>query len=110
MSAQGLAPVRVSRAGFEKTYWTLAQMAAHHTSNGCNLRPGDLFGSGTVSGPGQDEHGCLLELTHEHPLVLPSGESRKFLEDGDEVILKGYAERPGARRIGFGECRGTIVE
>jgi fumarylacetoacetase len=85
-------------------------MVAHHASNGCNLRPGDLIGSGTISGPGKDERGCLLELTWRgtDPLELPTGESRKFLEDGDEVILRGYAERPGARRIGLGECRGNI--
>jgi fumarylacetoacetase len=109
MREQNVAPVRVSRAGFENTYWTLAQMVTHHTSNGCNLRLGDLLGSGTVSGPGNDGPGCLLELTREHPLALPSGESRKFLEDGDEVILRAYAEREGARRIGFGECRGMLI-
>jgi fumarylacetoacetase len=91
--------VRLCRCGFEHMYWTLAQMVAHHTSNGCNLRTGDLIGSGTVSGPGDDAHACLLEVT----------ESRGFLEDGDEIILRGYAERAGARRIGFGECRGRLV-
>jgi fumarylacetoacetase len=82
-------------------------MLAHQTSNGCNLRAGDLLGSGTVSGPEAGAHGCLLERTA--PLTLPSGESRTFLEDGDEVILRGYAEREGARRIGFGECRGKLL-
>jgi len=111
MRAGGLAPIRLSRAGFEYMYWTLAQMLAHHTSNGCNLQPGDLLASGTVSGPEKDARGCLLELTWRgtEPVSLPSGEVRKFLEDGDEVILRGYAERPGARRIGLGECRGTLV-
>ena len=111
MRAEGIAPVRLSRARFEQMYWTLAQMVSHHASNGCNLRAGDLVGSGTISGPGKEERGCLLELTWRgtEPLALPGGESRKFLEDGDEVILRGCAEREGARRIGFGECRGVIV-
>ena len=100
-------PFLVGRTKFQYQYWTFAQMLAHHTSNGCNLRPGDLLGSGTVSGPEPGAHGCLLERTE--PLVLPSGESRTFLQDGDEVILRGYAEQEGARRIGFGECRGTLL-
>jgi fumarylacetoacetase len=110
MRVENIAPVRLSRARFEQMYWTLAQMVTHHASNGCNLRPGDLIGSGTISGPGKNERGCLLELTWRgtEPLGLPTGESRKFLENGDEVILRGYAEREGARRIGLGECRGVI--
>jgi fumarylacetoacetase len=111
MRADGEAAQRVSSGNFSSMYWTLAQLVAHHTSNGCNLCPGDLIGSGTVSGPEKPSWGCLLELTwrgHE-PLVLPNGERRSFLHDGDEVILRGYAERHGARRIGLGECRGTIV-
>ncbi|HWZ31187.1 MAG TPA: fumarylacetoacetase [Bryobacteraceae bacterium] len=105
------APIRLSHARFDQMYWTLGQMLAHHSSNGCNLRPGDLLGSGTVSGPGKDERGSLLELTWRgtEPLQLPTGESRKFLEDGDEVILGGHAEREGFRRIGLGECRGTLI-
>ncbi len=93
-------------------YWTLAQMFAHHTSNGCNSRPGDLFATGTISGPAKDARGCLLELTWRgaEPLTLPGGETRKFLEDGDEVIMRGYCERPGTVRIGFGECRCVIVQ
>jgi fumarylacetoacetase len=92
-------------------YWTVAQLVAHHTSNGCNLQPGDLLGSGTVSGPTRDSLGCLLELTRRgtEPLRLPDGEQRRFLEDGDEVILRGFAERPGFRRIGLGECRGLVL-
>jgi fumarylacetoacetase len=92
-------------------YWTMAQMLTHHTSNGCNLRPGDLFASGTISGPTSDSRGCLLELTRRgaEPVTLPTGETRKFLEDGDEVILRGSCERQGAARIGFGECRGLIL-
>lgn len=111
MREEGIGPVRLSRTGFEYMYWTLAQMLTHHSSNGCNLQPGDLLASGTVSGPEKDARGCLLELAWRgtEPVALPTGESRKFLEDGDEVILRGYAERPGARRIGLGECRGTLV-
>jgi fumarylacetoacetase len=104
-------PVLVSRADFASMYWTIAQMIAHHTSNGCPLRPGDLIGSGTVSGPEKANQGCLLELTRRgaDPLQLPTGESRTFLEDGDQVILKGWCTASGFRRIGLGECRGVIV-
>ena len=86
-------------------------MLTHHASNGCNLRPGDLFGSGTVSGATADSRGCLLELTQRgaQPLRLPTGESRRFLEDGDEVVLRGSCRRPGFAPIGLGECRGTIL-
>jgi fumarylacetoacetase len=92
-------------------YWTLGQMATHHASNGCSLRTGDLLASGTVSGPGTDARGCLLELTWRgtEPVDLPGGELRRFLEDGDEVIMTAACERPGAVRIGFGTCRGVIV-
>jgi fumarylacetoacetase len=111
MRADNIAPIRLSHANFEHMYWTLAQMLTHHSSNGCNLLPGDLLGSGTVSGPGKDERGCMLELTWrgKEPITLPSGESRAFLQDGDEVILRGYAEREGFRRIGLGECRGKLI-
>lgn len=111
MRAAKLAPVRLSRAKFEQMYWTFAQMLAHHTSNGCNLQVGDLLASGTVSGPGKDERGCLLELAWRgtEPISLPTGESRKFLEDGDQVILRGFAEREGYRKIGLGECRGKLT-
>jgi len=110
-SAKMPAPVRVSRSDFASLYWTLSQMIAHHTSNGCPLRPGDLIGSGTVSGPEKQNQGCLLELTRRgaDPLPLPGGETRAFLEDGDEVILKGWCEASGFRRIGLGECRGLIL-
>jgi fumarylacetoacetase len=103
--------VRVSQTSFRHMYWTPAQMLAHHTSNGCNLRPGDLIASGTVSGPEKQSLGCLLELTSRgtEPLELPSGEIRKFLEDGDEVMLHGACMLPGFRRIGFGTCRATIL-
>jgi fumarylacetoacetase len=111
MREEGIAPMRVSRGRFANMYWTMGQMIAHHTSNGCDLRPGDLIASGTVSGPSKDERGCLLELTWRgtEPITLPTGETRKFLEDGDEVIMRGYCEREDAVRIGFGECRATIV-
>ena len=111
MRAAGAAPVRLTSGNFSTMYWTLAQLLAHHASNGCNLRPGDLLGSGTVSGPAKDARGCLLELTWRgtEPITLPNGEVRKFLADGDELILRGYAERAGARRIGLGECRGIVL-
>lgn len=111
MRQEGQEPVRLSRGGFKHLYWTVAQMIAHHSSNGCNLRPGDLMASGTVSGPEKDSRGCLLELTWRgsEPLQLPSGEERKFLQEGDEVIFRGYCEREGFARIGFGECRGRIT-
>jgi fumarylacetoacetase len=110
MREEGIAPARLSRSSFTDMYWTPAQMLTHHASNGCNLRPGDLLASGTVSGPGRDARGCLLELTWRgaEPLRLPTGETRKFLDDGDEVILRGYCEREGFARIGFGECRGRV--
>jgi len=106
-----IAPVRLSHGTFKDMYWTMAQMVAHHTSNGCDLRPGDLIASGTVSGQGKDERGCLLEITRRgaEPFALPTGEERQFLEDGDEVIMRGYCEREGSVRIGFGECRAMIV-
>ena len=111
MRAAGTPAVRLSRARFADMYWTLAQMVAHHTSNGCDLRPGDLIASGTISGPTKDSRGCMLELTWRgtEPIELPGGETRKFLQDGDEVIMRGTCDRPGARRIGFGECRGEVV-
>jgi fumarylacetoacetase len=111
MRASGLAPVRLSRGNTADLYWTLGQMFTHHTSNGCNLRPGDLFATGTISGPAKESRGCLLELTWRgsEPLTLPTGETRKFLEDQDEVILRASCERQGAARIGFGECRGMVL-
>ncbi len=110
-SARMAEPVRISRGSFTSMYWNLAQMVAHHASNGCNLRPGDLIGSGTVSGPEKSSRGCLLELTWRgtEPLALPDGSERRFLEDGDEVIFRGWCEAPGFRRIGFGACRGRVL-
>jgi fumarylacetoacetase len=103
--------MRVSVGSFTTMYWTIAQLVTHHASNGCNLRTGDLIASGTVSGPMPESRGCLLERTWRgtEPLTLSSGETRRFLEDGDEVIMRGWCERAGYRRIGFGDCRGTIT-
>ena len=104
-------PIRVSQAFFKDMYWTPSQMITHHTSNGCPLRAGDLVSSGTISGPQRENRGCLLELTWrgQEPLQFPSGEQRSFLQDGDEVILRGYCAQGGFRRIGFGECSGTVI-
>lgn len=103
-------PARLSRASFRDSYWTAAQMVAHHSSNGCNLRPGDLLGSGTISGATSDSLGSMMELTlgGRQPLSLPSGETRAFLEDGDEVIERGRCTRAGSASIGFGQAAGTI--
>jgi len=125
MRDKGMDPIKLSRGAFKNLYWTPAQMLAHHASNGCNMQTGDLFASGTVSGPTRDSRGSMLELTWDGdpfanppvlvpgsqrtPLKLPTGEERKFLADGDEVIMKGFCERDGFRRVGFGECRGTVT-
>jgi fumarylacetoacetase len=111
MREASIPPMRVSQSRLADLYWTMAQMFTHHASNGCNLRPGDLFASGTISGPTRNSRGCLLELTWRgaEPLVLPNKETRKFLEDGDEVILRASCTRPGAARIGFGNCRGVVL-
>jgi fumarylacetoacetase len=110
-SAKMTEPIRLSRGNFRDMYWTVAQLVAHHASNGCNLQPGDLLASGTISGPEKEARGCLLELTWRgtEPIQLPTGETRRFLEDGDEIILRGYCEKEGLPRIGFGECRGFIL-
>lgn len=111
MQRDGQAPVRLSSTDAARAaYWTPAQLIAHHTVNGCNLQPGDLLGSGTLSGPGSDEAGSLMELTDggRNPLMLPNGERRAFLEDGDTLILRGYCEREGAVRIGLGQAVGTV--
>jgi fumarylacetoacetase len=109
MRNEGLEPLQLSDSPFSSMYWTMPQLVTHHASNGCNLRTGDLIASGTVSGPSPNQMGCLLELTRRgaNPVMLPTGESRSFLEDGDEVIMRGVL---GAeRKIGFGECRGVIL-
>lgn len=111
MRELGAPPYRLSRSNAAALYWTVAQMVAHHTSNGSTLDTADLLGSGTISGPGDDALGSLLEITAggSRPLTLPSGEQRTFLADGDEIILSGYCERPGFVRIGFGECQATLL-
>ena len=108
---RGLPPHRLGLSGTRHMYWTVAQMVAHHASNGCNLRPGDLLGSGTLSGPEEGALGSLLEITRggRQPLRLGSGEERRYLEDGDAVVLRARARREGFAPIGFGECRGTIL-
>lgn len=124
MREQGMEPIKLSTGNFKDMYWTMAQMLAHHSVNGCNMQPGDLLGSGTVSGTTRESRGSLLELTWDGdpfaeppklvpgtqrtPIKLPTGEERKFIADGDEIIMKAYCEREGYRRIGFGECRGII--
>jgi fumarylacetoacetase len=111
MRDAGIAPVILSCSNFRDLYWTMAQMLTHHASNGCNLRSGDLLASGTVSGPDEGSRGCLLELTARgrNPITLPTGEQRRFLENGDEVFLRGFCNQEGFRRITLGECRGSIV-
>jgi fumarylacetoacetase len=111
MRAVGAAPFRLSKSSFATIYWTVAQMVAHHASNGCNLEIGDLMGSGTCSGPQDESRGCLLELTSRgrNPISLPNGETRGFLQDGDEVIFHAHCEDAGRARIGFGECRGVVT-
>ncbi|HEU4993269.1 MAG TPA: fumarylacetoacetase [Gemmatimonadaceae bacterium] len=110
MREQGTPAVRASRSRFREMYWTFPQLLTHHASNGCNLRPGDLIASGTVSNAEKESRGCLLERAWRgtEPFELPGGERRAFLEDGDEVILRGFAERDGYRRVGLGECRGVV--
>jgi fumarylacetoacetase len=111
MRAAGSGPAHLSRSSLQHAYWTIAQMVTHHTVNGCNLQPGDLLGTGTQSGPTPEEAGSLLELSDagKRPIELPNGETRTFLQDGDRVILRGWCEKPGFARIGFGECRGTVL-
>ncbi|MEN9790865.1 MAG: hypothetical protein RLZZ63_523 [Gemmatimonadota bacterium] len=111
MREAGTPAERLSHGSFAQMYWTLGQMLAHHASGGCNLRPGDLIASGTVSGPEKSSRGCLLELTWRgaEPVTFSNGETRAFLADGDEVIVRGWCEAPGRARIGFGECRGVVV-
>jgi len=110
MRDEGIPEVRVSRGNLRELYWSIRQMVAHHTCNGCNLRAGDLLASGTISGAEEGSEGCLLEMKHRAlPLTLPSGEVRRFLEDDDEVVLRAFAQSEGLARIGFGECRGRII-
>jgi fumarylacetoacetase len=111
MREKGLPPHRLALSNARHMYWTAAQMVAHHTSNGCNLRPGDLIGTGTLSGPEAGSAGSILEATEggKRPVKLPSGEERRFLEDGDEVTLLARGRRDGFAPIGFGACRATIL-
>ncbi|UUZ71451.1 fumarylacetoacetase [Polaromonas sp. P1(28)-8] len=111
MRETGHSGERLVSSNFNGAYWTAAQMVAHHTVNGCNLQSGDLLGTGTLSGPEAHQAGSLLELSEggKKPIRLANGETRTFLEDGDCIILRGYCEREGLRRIGFGECRGTVL-
>ena len=110
MRKRGDVAVRLSKGNLRDLYWSVAQLLTHHASNGCNLRPGDLLATGTISGPEEGSEGCLLEMKHRSgPVALPTGETRTFLEDGDEVILRGYCEKAGLPRIGFGECVGRIL-
>jgi fumarylacetoacetase len=111
MREAGTAPLRLTQSSFPTVYWTVAQMVAHHASNGCNLETGDLIGSGTVSGPERSSWGSLLELTARgsEPIALPSGEKRGFIEDGDEIIFRGFCAKAGYPRIGFGECRAIVL-
>jgi fumarylacetoacetase len=112
MRAEGVPPARLTRGNTtEAAYWTAAQLITHHTVNGCNLQPGDLLGSGTLSGPKPDEAGSLMELTlgGKQQITLPNGEKRTFLEDGDTLVMRGYCERAGAVRIGLGEVSGTVA-
>ncbi|ESQ94482.1 fumarylacetoacetase [Asticcacaulis benevestitus] len=111
MRAQNLPPYTLSQSEARHMYWTPAQLVTHHTSNGCNLQTGDLLGTGTISGPTPDSAGSLLELSEggKKPVILPSNESRTFLEDHDELILRARAEADGFVSIGFGDCRGHIA-
>ncbi len=111
MRREGQGPELLTDSSFVHSYWTIAQMVAHHTVNGCNLRPGDLFGSGTQSGPNHEEAGSMLELSRggKEPITLSNGETRTFIEDGDTLIIRGWCERNGAARIGFGEVASTVL-
>ena len=111
MRRQNLEPVRLSRASFQDIFWTVTQMVTHQTSNGCNLRPGDLLGSGTISGAEGGSQGCLLEMTQRgaRPIEVPTGEQRSFLADGDEIVLREFCEREGYATIGMGECAGVVL-
>jgi fumarylacetoacetase len=111
MREHNLPPAPISTSNLRDLYWSFAQMITHHTSNGCNLQPGDILASGTVSGPNPASEGCLLELTRRGtvPLQLPNGELREFLADGDEIILRGHCHREGLPLLSLGECRGTIL-
>ncbi|MBH0049858.1 fumarylacetoacetase [Pseudoalteromonas sp. SWYJZ19] len=111
MRSEGHNPTRVSTSSFKHSYWTVAQMVTHHTVNGCNFMPGDMLGSGTQSGPTHEEAGSLLELSRggKEKITLSNGEQRSFLEDGDNVIMRGWCEKEGYVRIGFGSVESTVL-
>ncbi|MCY1244946.1 fumarylacetoacetase [compost metagenome] len=111
MREQKLPAQRIALSNTLNMYWTVAQMVTHHTVNGCRLQPGDLFGSGTLSGEQREAAGSLMELTGggQQPIELPGGEQRTFLEDGDEIILRARCKGDGEVSIGFGECRGKVL-
>ena len=111
MREQSLPPQRICLTNYRHAYWTIAQLVTHHTVNGCNLQPGDLLGTGTLSGPTAAEAGALIELTlgGKQPITLPSGETRAFLADGDRITLRAHCQQSGAVRIGFGACVGTVL-
>lgn len=110
MRSEGIPPMHLSKGNLRELYWSLAQLLTHHASNGCNLRPGDLLATGTISGPEQGSEGCLLEMKHRaEPVRLPTGEVRTFLEDGDEVTFRAYCKTPDSPRLGFGECTGRVL-
>jgi fumarylacetoacetase len=111
MREKNMAPQRLSRGNFRDMYWTFGQMITHHASNGCNLRAGDLLASGTISGTTKESRGSMLELSWRgtEPIELPDGETRRFLEEGDEITMRAWCEKDGFARIGFGECRGIIA-
>jgi fumarylacetoacetase len=111
MRDEGIASMSVSKGNLRDLYWSIRQIVTHHASNGCNLRPGDLLATGTISGPAEGSEGCLLEMKHRSsPLKLPTGETRTFLDGGDQVTFRAYAQKSGSPRIGFGECSGLIVD
>ena len=111
MREAGEPAIRLSQSNYRDAYWTVAQLITHHTITGCNLQPGDMLGSGTLSGPQPEQAGSLLELTNggKQPITLPNGETRRFLEDGDTITLRAFCQREGARRIGLGHCSGTVL-
>ncbi len=111
MKRDNVAPERLAKTNFKHSYWSVAQLVTHHSSNGCNLNPGDLFGSGTQSGPEESEAGSMLELSKggKSPITLSNGEQRSFVEDGDTIVMTGYCEREGAVRIGFGEVTCSLL-
>ena len=111
MREQSLPSQRICLTNYRHAYWTISQLVAHHTVNGCNLQPGDVLGTGTLSGPTASEAGALIELTvgGKQPITLPSGETRAFLEDGDSITLRAHCATSGAVRLGFGACTGTVL-